>query len=372
MKKVGISKYFYNQSIGFLPIFIFMIVDDFYPCMMSFVVSVAVAFLLVVLYKVLSRGPLKQFMLYPTIVSLLIFGLFLFFPFQNVLEDHSLYLIEMIFVLVLTVPILMKRKIRNWVNNSKYIKIPNFRTSLCEFFLIAQFFQNLLTIHLFFILILNLLPQELFSIELERFVYRQLGLYITIFVFVFEHIRIFLISRKLKQEKWIPFLDEKGMRVGTVAKSISDGLSGNYMYPQVRLVMLHKGQIYLMPITDLESINFQKLDYPFSVLLECEKSAFEVAEDFLKSRNITNRIKLRPLLTYKYKEGDRKYQVTLLGVCIDDPNVFSCCFEGGKLWTSKQIERNLDSGIFTEQFVTEYPFLKNTILLAERICCQEE
>ena len=37
----------------------------------------------------------------------------------------------------------------------------------------------------------------------------------------------------------------------------------------------------------------------------------------------------------------------------------------GKLWTSKQIEENLNQGIFSDYFAQEFEYLQNTILLAE-------
>ena len=41
----------------------------------------------------------------------------------------------------------------------------------------------------------------------------------------------------------------------------------------------------------------------------------------------------------------------------------------GKLWTSKQIEENLGSGVFSEYFEQEFAYLQNTVLLAENFCC---
>lgn len=39
----------------------------------------------------------------------------------------------------------------------------------------------------------------------------------------------------------------------------------------------------------------------------------------------------------------------------------------GKLWTTKQIEDNLNSGIFSEYFNEEFAYLQNTVLLAENL-----
>lgn len=37
--------------------------------------------------------------------------------------------------------------------------------------------------------------------------------------------------------------------------------------------------------------------------------------------------------------------------------------KGGKLWTPKQIEDNIGSGVFSESFELEFEYLKNTVLM---------
>ena len=39
--------------------------------------------------------------------------------------------------------------------------------------------------------------------------------------------------------------------------------------------------------------------------------------------------------------------------------------KNGKLWSVRQIEENLGHGVFSEYFEKEFPYMKNTILLAE-------
>ena len=46
--------------------------------------------------------------------------------------------------------------------------------------------------------------------------------------------------------------------------------------------------------------------------------------------------------------------------------------DGGKLWTPKQIEQNIGTGLFSELFEKEFPYLQNTILLAESFCCGDK
>lgn len=64
-----------------------------------------------------------------------------------------------------------------------------------------------------------------------------------------------------------------------------------------------------------------------------------------------------------------KHFIHLHVVCVrSEEELGQFGLSGGKLWTSKQIEENLGSGIFSEYFEQEFPYLQNTVLLAENIC----
>ena len=38
---------------------------------------------------------------------------------------------------------------------------------------------------------------------------------------------------------------------------------------------------------------------------------------------------------------------------------------GGKLWTAKQIKENIGKHVFSGYFEQEYPYLQNTVMLAD-------
>jgi len=65
-----------------------------------------------------------------------------------------------------------------------------------------------------------------------------------------------------------------------------------------------------------------------------------------------------------------KHLVNLYVMCVRSEEVMDQIKQpNGKLWTSKQIEENLSSGVFSEYFEQEFAYLQNTVLLAENFCC---
>ena len=81
----------------------------------------------------------------------------------------------------------------------------------------------------------------------------------------------------------------------------------------------------------------------------------------------------RLLLRYVFENNKVKHQVSLFVVCQQNEKPLGLNIgQNGKFWTVQQIEENLNTGIFSEYMEKEFPYLKNTILLAENIACRKE
>lgn len=78
----------------------------------------------------------------------------------------------------------------------------------------------------------------------------------------------------------------------------------------------------------------------------------------------------RFLIRYTFENEKVKHLVNLYVMCVRSEKVMDQIKQpNGKLWTSKQIEENLGSGVFSEYFEQEFAYLQNTVLLAENFCC---
>jgi hypothetical protein len=70
------------------------------------------------------------------------------------------------------------------------------------------------------------------------------------------------------------------------------------------------------------------------------------------------------MLCYTFENEEVKQLVSLYAITFHDEEQAKH-FSGGKWWTTKQIESEIDTKIFSEYFIKEFPYLQNTILLAE-------
>ena len=88
-----------------------------------------------------------------------------------------------------------------------------------------------------------------------------------------------------------------------------------------------------------------------------------------KLKDCLPKVTPRLLVRYTFENEQVKQQVSLFVVYLrEETQLESCKTEAGKLWSVRQIEENLGTGIFSEYFEKEYSYLKNTVLLAENVC----
>ena len=139
------------------------------------------------------------------------------------------------------------------------------------------------------------------------------------------------------------------------------------MHPVVRVALIYKGRIYLQMRDQDRLLNPGKLDYPFEKYMQFNHKVDETLRSSIRNECGGNDIPLRFLLKYTFENEITKRLVFLYVSDIGDETVFnSLQLQGGKLWTSAQIEDNMGTEIFSECFELEYEYLKNTVLLAHR------
>ena len=97
-----------------------------------------------------------------------------------------------------------RRSVLKKIRTSKHptYKRTLMRTTLNEFYFIAQLVQNLYTLHLFAILVYSILPDTMQNVHTERFLYRELGVLIGVLIILYEQIRLSLMQGSLQKEMW--------------------------------------------------------------------------------------------------------------------------------------------------------------------------
>lgn len=360
-----------NQAIGLLPLLLFMFLDNYFSYLLSFIIGITFCFVCIFLYQVLSKDKVYQFLLLPSGITLVLYSIFLCLRLEPVLFIYSPLITEVLLVVVLTFIGFTRRTVQKKIRTSSHpaYKRTLLRTTLNEFYFIAQLVQNLYTLHLFVILVYSILPETMQSVATERFLYRELGILIGVLVILYEQVRLSLMQGSLQKEMWLPVLNDGGKVVGCIARSVSRTLPKKYYHPIVRIAVIYNGMLYLRKRAKDAFVSPDAIDYPYhSYVLFRHSIESTVNESVgeLTEQDITPRF----LIRYTFENEKVKHLVSLYVICLQNEEQLDLCKKtDGKLWTSKQIEENLKAGVFSEYFEQEFSYLQNTILLAESFAC---
>lgn len=361
-----------NQAIGVLPLLLFMFLDNYFSYMLSFIIGITFCFVCIFLFQVLIKDRVYQFLLLPSAATLVLYSIFLCLKLEPVLFIYSPLITEVLLVVVLSIVGFTKRTVLQRIRNSKHpgYKRTLLRTTLNEFYFVSQLIQNAYTVHLFIILLYSILPDEMQSMNAEQFIYRQLGIIIGVLIIIYEQVRLSMMQGSLRKEMWVPVLNDAGKVIGCMARSVSRALPKKYYHPVVRVAVVYNGMLYLVKRRKDEFVFAEVLDYPFRKYVlfrhSIENTMKEAIGDLSNDKSITPRF----LIRYTFENEKVKHLVSLYVVCLrTEEQLQECKSRNGKLWTARQIEENMSSGIFSGYFEKEFPYLQNTILFAESFCC---
>ena len=291
---------------------------------------------------------------------------------SSMAKYYSPLITEVLLVVALAIVGFTRRTVIQRIRDSKRpsFKRTLLRTTLNEFYFLAQLVQNLYTLHLFIILLYSILPETMQNMRTERFLYRELGLVIGVLVIVYEQIRLSLMQGSLKKEMWLPVLNDNGKVIGCIARSVSRSLPKKYYHPIVRIAVVYNGMLYLVRRSKDEFVSPDTMDYPFHNYVLFRHSIDSTVKETLGSLAQDKSIAPRFLIRYTFENEKVKHLVSLYVICLrTEEQLNQCKRRSGKLWTAKQIEENLSSGVFSEYFEKEFAYLQNTILFAESFCC---
>lgn len=367
-----VRKKMQNQAIGLLPLLLFMFLDNFFSYKLSFIIAVLFCMVSVLLYRMLSKDKVYQFLLLPASATMILYAVFILLRLDPVLFVYSPILTEVILVVVLAVIGFFKRKVLRALRNSEAAPYQKtmMRTALNEFYFLIQIIQSVYTLHLFSILFFTMLPEDMQNTRVEHFLYRELGLILGIAIIAYEQIRLSMMKGSLKKEMWLPVLNDNGKVVGCMARSVSRTVTKKYFHPIVRVAVIYNGMLYLTKRSKGEFVSPDTLDYPFHKYVIFRHSIENTVKDAIGNLANEKDISPRFLIRYTFEDEKVKHQVSLFVVCLRGEEQFDKIRDlNGKLWTGKQIEDNMGKGVFSGYFENEYPYLKNTILFAENYCC---
>ncbi|MCD8042285.1 MAG: hypothetical protein LUH10_04405 [Tannerellaceae bacterium] len=358
-----------NQGIGFIPLLVFLLVDNYLSYTLSFVISIFLSLICTFIYRIFSRGKIYQFSLIPSAIVLLVYALFMVVNTELVIYEHSSLFIELILELTLVLVYFSRGYVIAKAKRQKKYSVAlrtTIRNSLSEFYYICRIYLFAYLLHLPFVIFFLISAKGSYDSPLMKVMLDYMPVIIGILILLYEHIRIRLVSNNLKKETWLPVVNPKGTVVGSIARSVSEQSAKKYMHPVVRIVVMYKGMLYLNKRKANEYVSPGLLDYPFHSYVLFQETIEHCLERILSPLQNKNSSP-RHLLTYSFENEKTKQLVSLFLLKLEQEAQLED-FHSGKLWTARQIEQNLNSSyLFSEYFVKEFPYLQSTVLMVEQL-----
>ena len=358
-----------NQALGVLPLLATILADIyFFSYFASLIIGLTLGLVgMFFLYRP-AKGQYLQLLLLPSVISLLLYSVFLIFDFNLSYYADFPIVAEIMLVIVLVFFGFSRKYVLFRIRHSGHSPHQRMliRTRLDEAYFMGQIIQNIYTLHLFILLVYLHLPSSMKNQEAEDFLYKHLALLIGVIVILYGQLRVQVLREVLKKETWLPVLDEKGKVIGSMARSVSRLSSKKYFHPIVRVAVIYNGMLYLSNRGKDEYVSPELLDHPFQRYVLFRRSVDEALKsamgELVEDKSTTPRFMIR----YTFENENAKHLVSLYTICLRTEEELKK-LTGGKLWTSNQIQENLNSKIFSEYFKKEFPYLQNTILLAENV-----
>ena len=146
-----------------------------------------------------------------------------------------------------------------------------------------------------------------------------------------------------------------------------------YLYPHIRVVVLVKNKIFLVPNNDLYNLyGEKKMYYPFTGDIFYEESP-KVGANRLIQEIIGRKLELRDLLDGPFLWPERKRLVFLFLALLDTVDVFrNTTIEGGELWTILGIKNALFTKKFSSCLVDELDFLEKVVFPIHKLMVDEK
>jgi hypothetical protein len=345
-----------------------MILDLYISHIASFLIGIALSLVLLGIFHFLVKKEIYQFLLVPTLLTYVCYSIFLFFDIDASLGVYSPIIGEVLLVCILGFTGFFKRSLLARVRDLQGPQQISFRLTLTEAFFVAEILQTLYTLYLFGLLLYTHLPSPAYQEEhFIRIFYHYAGIGIGLCVMLYEEIRLCLMHRKLDNAIWLPVLDNKGRVVGKATYPEGMIKAGRKHYhPVIRVAVVYKGMLYLNKREAEAVVSPGLLDYPFHQHILFRHSREESLKECIGKLGEDPSCKPHFMIRYTFRNDKVHQLVHLYAVSLHSEEQLQN-LSGGKLWTVRQIEDNLYTNIFSEYFSREFPYLLNTILLAERV-----
>lgn len=364
MLKKYIEESFYNPILHILPIFTLLVFEDYLGLVPAWGLSLLMTIGLLVYSKTFYNS-IFFWQVYSALMWLSI-GLFLSIGHLFDIEDEYKFVLgEFVAAVFFLISILLKHKVETIIMKSSSRKI-SMKNNLYEFERLLVILSVLLFLYVdIYIGVVSIYDQP--SPTVTKLIPT---IYLLLFagILSYEYIRVHFVRSQLIKEEWWPIVNESGKQIGTIQQHASLWDERKYIHPVVRVMVIKGNKIFLQQKAGVSVFNYD-WDLPVSTHIRVGENAEESIFRTLKPDLSPVDANFVFLTNYIIEEAqEHQYVYLYIGSEIEDKLSEDPKLRHQKWWTIGQIEDNIESGIFSEQFKREFEVLKHSGLVVSSIC----
>ena len=342
-----------------------MMVEDFMGLFNAWLVAIPLNILLFV-YVFFTYRKILEWFLFSTGIFLSIAIIATILPIQSFPVEVKHIAVDCVLLAVFAISLAFRKKIESFVNvrNSKMLSMVN---NLNELFRMMWIVGILIFVYIHLYTILTIFKIS----DLDNVLDFIHSVYLLAFfvVICYEMVRVTLIRIRLLREEWWPIVNEQGKMIGSIHHTASIQDDKKYMHPIVRVMLIDGNRIFLQKRSTNNLVFPGMWDTAVSNHIRMSEKIDQCVQ---RTANERYGLKdLKPIFLSNYVlESTYEFHYAFLFVACKLPELEynPRYIDHAKWWTLAQIEANIESGIFTDNFLTEIELVKRSGLLESGIC----
>jgi isopentenyldiphosphate isomerase len=204
-----------------------------------------------------------------------------------------------------------------------------------------------------------------------NFIY-QLYVVLLILFIIYEFIRVTAVRGHLLKEEWLPIVNEVGQEIGSIQQEVSLSEPKKFIHPMVRVIVIEGNRIFLRKNSCKKDIDGSKWDNAICSHLHLKENIKDCIHR--SSDELYGITDIHPVFLSGYyieNSCERQYVHLFISCRLNDVHPNPELSDAVKWWTLQQINEELESGIFTENFLKEYEILQRSGLIDTGRCSCE-
>lgn len=154
-------------------------------------------------------------------------------------------------------------------------------------------------------------------------------------------------------------MDENGIPSKSVPLKYVRNLPPSETVVMVRVAVFYQGMIYLKERPSTDFYEPGRLDIPIEFYYSISQPLKTFVNSQLKAFKRHDNVEVRHSIRYMYHDDRISRNIYLYFMYLENERDLN--LTGGKLWTLKQIEQNVNKGVFSSLFENELEHYKMTI-----------